>query len=85
MTKKVIGFIFAIVGFAAFIGAAAYAVTSYLNKKKCCQCDEVYDNYVECCCEPDELTQAQADAVEQEIKEDLDDIAPAPVDDKIDD
>lgn len=85
MTKKVVKFIFAIVALAAFVGAAVYAVTAYLNKKKCCQHDEVYDNYVECCCEPDELTHAQAQAVEQEIKEDLDDVAPAPVEDNIDD
>lgn len=83
MTKKVISFIFAIVAIAAFVGAAVYAVTAYLNKKKCCGHDEVYDNYVECCCEPEELSQAQAEAMEQEIQED--DVAPAPADDKIDD
>lgn len=71
MTKRIVGIILAAVAMAAFIGAAVYAVTAYLNKKKCAQHDEVYDNYVECCCEPDELS--------QEDSEPEDDIESAPV------
>lgn len=84
MTKKILGAILAIAALAAFIGAAAYAVSAYLNKKKCAQHNEVYDNYVECCCEPEELTQAQAEAAQAEVEEELEDAASAPVEDEID-
>lgn len=74
MTKKIIGTIVAIAALAAFIGAAVYAVTAYLNKKKCARHDEVYDNYVECCCEPDELSEVDADDDDSN-----DDVESAPV------
>lgn len=60
MNRKIISFIVSIVVIAAAVGAAVFAIANFINKKKEKEEAEVYDNYVECCCEPDELSQVSA-------------------------